>query len=284
MKLRNSESEEKTYKGGKTMKEEKTTLKNVEAVVEEEKKDIAVAMLQEALQKGLDTETISRLLDLRDRIKQEQAKQAFIHALAQFQSELPPIEKDKAVLNTNGTVRYRYASYDKIVSTIKPYLNKYGLSYRFETAFEPDTIIVTCIVQHIDGHSEKTSFKLPIDTSAYMNIIQKYGASLTYGKRYSLTLALGLATEEDTDTVEEEAPASVSAKAETTEAHKADDNKASDAQIRAIYGICSKKGYLTDDEKKKVVSAILGKEVLHFRDLTKKEASYVIDKLQEEPF
>lgn len=85
---------------------------------------------------------------------------------------------------------------------LQPLLSKYGLSFRFETSFEKNMITVHCIIQHSNGHFEKTSFSLPVDPSPHMSPIQQYGSTITYAKRYALSLALGLATEEDTDALE----------------------------------------------------------------------------------
>lgn len=242
-------------------------------VIDKANQDIVFQMLQSGVEKGLDTGTIEKLLDLRERIRSEKAKQLFIEALASFQSELPPIEKDKVIVNKDGSIRNRYASFDKIVTTIKPYLQKYGLSYRFETEFEEKHITIVCIITHIAGHSEKTIFKIPIDTSAYMNPIQQFGSSVTYGKRYALTLALGLATEEDTDGEIEEKTIEIK-----------NDEPATEGQLKAIFAICNDLN-MSDTGRKEFASKVLGRKIETFKELTKKEASKLIDELKKkEPF
>jgi len=165
---------------------------------------VAMSQIQQAVEKGLPVETLEKLLLMRTTLKHEWAKMRFFEDLTTFQSKVPEIPKDKVVFNKDKTtVRYKYASLDTIIKTIKPYLQKYGFSYRFETAFSNNAVLVSCVIQHKDGHIEKSSFRTPVDTSEYMSDIQKWGSALTYAKRYSLCLALGLTADEDTDAVQE---------------------------------------------------------------------------------
>ncbi|MEM1973707.1 MAG: ERF family protein [Thermoplasmata archaeon] len=156
-------------------------------------------MLFNAIEKGLAVKSIEKIIQLRENLQKEISKREFFKSLTQFQKEVPVIQKDQVVLNKDGSVRYKYASLDKITETIKPFLTKYGLSYRFETHFEEKHIEIKCIITHIMGHSEVTSFKIPVDSSPNMSDIQKYGSSITYARRYALSLALGLTTDEDDD-------------------------------------------------------------------------------------
>ena len=50
------------------------------------------------------------------------------------------------------------------------------------------------------GHSEESSFEIPVDKSGYMTAPQQYASALTFAKRYALINVLGISTsEEDTD-------------------------------------------------------------------------------------
>jgi len=167
--------------------------------------DIVMDMAKVAVEKA-DVGILEKLVEMRRQLKDEWAKERFFEALSAFQAELKPVKKTKAVKNKDGTIRYHYATFDDIVSAIQPLLEKYGLSYHFKTSFDAKSVTVDCIVTHREGHSETTSFKAPIEFSGRMLPIQEWGSALTYSKRYSLSLALGLATEEDTDMVVEEHP------------------------------------------------------------------------------
>lgn len=154
-----------------------------------------------AIEKGLPVETMERLFALHREAKADFAKEQFVSALSVFQKEIPVITKNKKVLNKDGrTIRYQYASLDSIAEQIKEPLTKNGLSYSWEVENKPGVIRATCKITHRFGHSEVSSFEIPIDTDGYMTAPQKYASALTYAKRYSLCNALGISTaEEDTD-------------------------------------------------------------------------------------
>lgn len=235
--------------------------------------DVAV-LLKAVVEKGADVATIERLLEVRRELKKEKAKELFYQALSEFQSNLQKIVKDQKVKNPDGTIRYSYASYDSIVKALQPLLKEYGFSYRFETEFENNFVVVSCIVTHEAGHSETTKFKAPVDASMRASEIQKWGAALTYAKRYSLSLAFGLATEEDTDTAEAE-------QQEPQPQQNGHSELASEQQKKAIFAILTKTGTAKENIHN-VVSAYVGRKITSLNELTKKEASALIEQLQKE--
>jgi len=237
-----------------------------------EPKDLIMAMAQIAVEKA-DVGTLERLVELRKQIKMERAKEEFYQALSAFQAELKPIKKSKVVKNKDSTVRYSYATFDDIIESIQPLLEKHGLSYRFETEFEDKSVSVKCVITHLLGHQEVTSFKTVIEYSGRMLPIQEWGSALTYAKRYSLSLALGLATEEDTDAIVEDLP----------EETPLDDATLtlSDAQKGYILGIANKKGW-GYEEMIKNIRGIINREVSKLNELTKEEAKKIIINLKKE--
>jgi hypothetical protein len=93
-----------------------------------------------------------------------------------------------------------YAPLDTIVTQVRPILAKYGLSYAIETAQDANTITAICKVTHTMGHTEQSSFTVPVDKEGYMTAPQKIASALTYAKRYAFTNVLGILTgDEDTD-------------------------------------------------------------------------------------
>lgn len=157
--------------------------------------------ISQAIARNAPVETMERLFALHKEHKTDKAREAYVQALAQFQSECPVIEKTKEVLNKDGrTVRYKYAPIDSIVEQIKKPLAKAGLSYRWETKKENGEMTAICIVTHELGHSEKSDFTIPVDSEGFMTAPQKVASALTFAKRYSLCNALGISTgDEDTD-------------------------------------------------------------------------------------
>lgn len=170
------------------------------------KENVSVeSFIMAAIEKGLSVETMEKLFSLREKVKAEQAKEAFTSAMAKFQSECPIIEKLKVVMNKDGkTARYKYAPLDSIVSQVKKALANNGLSYSFDEQKDEKMAVAICKITHMLGHSEISSFKIPIGTEDYMNDAQKYGARMTFGKRYAFCNALGILTgDEDTDATED---------------------------------------------------------------------------------
>jgi hypothetical protein len=154
-------------------------------------------LISQAINKDLDIEKLERLLAMKERWDKEQARKAFFVALADFQEECPDIRKTKpgAIFKAGESPAYYYAPLADIERQIKGTLKKHGLTKRFEIVQEGEKIKgVTCIVTHIQGHSESTTVPALADTSGGKNAIQAIGSSIQYGQRYSLIAALGITT------------------------------------------------------------------------------------------
>jgi len=161
----------------------------------------AEILIAQAIDKGVPVDTMERLLVMRRELKAEHAKEQFHKAMATFQSECPIIKKTKPVYNKDGkTVRYRYAPIDSILNQVKGLIQKYGFSYTIDTVNENEKVKAICTVTHAAGHSQTSSFDLPIDKSAFMNNQQQFASALTFGKRYAFMNAFGILTgDEDND-------------------------------------------------------------------------------------
>ncbi len=161
-------------------------------------------ILMAAVEKGANIEVMERLLAMRKELKAEAAKDQFAAAMAEFQALRPRIPKRHKVLNRDGSFRYKYAKLDDIIELIQEPLAKCGLSFKWEPTFSQDGknqyIESACIVTHVAGHSERSTFRVPVilETSA-MNGIQSFGSASTYAKRYSLCDAFGISPDEDDD-------------------------------------------------------------------------------------
>lgn len=178
------------------------------ALVKTEKKDTSVeSFISQAIAVNVPIETLERLLAMRDKVKAEQAKEAFVGAMAKFQARCPVISKVKVVKDKYGKERYRYAPLDSIVSQVKDALAKNGLSYDFDEVKDDKFTAAVCTITHILGHSKQSTFKVEIGKEDYMTDTQKYGARMTFAKRYAFCNALGILTgDEDTDANEPDEP------------------------------------------------------------------------------
>ena len=159
-------------------------------------------LLQLAIQKGVDVVQLEKLIELQERYQKSIAEKEFNIAMANFQKNCPVIKKEKTVKGKDGVKRYSYASIGEIISQIKKPLGENNLFYDFITEDEKEFLKVTCTITHERGHSKNTSFKVPIGKEDYMTDVQKYGARVTFAKRYALCNALGITTaEEDIDAI-----------------------------------------------------------------------------------
>jgi hypothetical protein len=157
------------------------------------------SMLLEAIQHGLSTDALERLMAMRREILEEQAKAAFFAALAGFQGECPEIKKTKEVHDKDGMLRYRYAPIDSIVEQTKALRAKWGLSHTLGTDQTATSVAAICTVHHAEGWKEETRFQVPIDEKAYMSAPQKVASALTFAKRYALCNAYGVVTGDEDD-------------------------------------------------------------------------------------
>jgi hypothetical protein len=168
-------------------------------------------LVMEAIKRG-DVDVAERVIALLERGAERDARAAYFSALAAFQEACPPINKSanaKIATKSGAQFGYSYAPLEEIARTIRKPLADNGLSYRWTADLSGNgkALLVTCIVRHVAGHEESSTFPVPIDEGARMSAAQANGAALTYGKRQSLTSVLGLTTaDEDTDAVEREQP------------------------------------------------------------------------------
>lgn len=147
-------------------------------------------LLEMAVSKNADLDKLEKLMDLQERWDATQAKKAYYLSLSKFQRDCPPVLKTKAGYDD----RYYYAPLDQIIKVIKPSLFKNKLTYRWEQAEKDNKIHVTCIITHVDGHSEQTTLESVPDTSGGKNPIQSKGSAVQYLRRYTLESVLGIAT------------------------------------------------------------------------------------------
>jgi hypothetical protein len=82
---------------------------------------------------------------------------------------------------------YLYASFTRIVDTVKPVMTGCGLS--FSQLIEPDGSVTT-VLMHRSGEFMRSRLLIPVEE----NNPQKLGIAVSYAKRYALCAILGLVT------------------------------------------------------------------------------------------
>lgn len=153
-------------------------------------------LLEMAVNSNLDIDKLGKLMELKKQWDADQARRSFFNALNEFQYKVPELRKDKKVSfkTQNGQTEYNYATLASITRQLKETCKEFGLSYRWEITDTKEEIKVTCIITHLDGHSEQTTMTASPDTSGSKNPIQARGSAIEYMKRYTLIGALGLST------------------------------------------------------------------------------------------
>ena len=130
--------------------------------------------------------------------KMTEPKVQFIKALQKAQQEFPSLGKTKEV--GVGKFGYSYLPLEQMLSKIQPVLHKNGfhLSQLFGYTETGETIIRTKLV-HIGGHEEVSELPLfiPPRDMQKKNEAHVWGSSVTYQRRYSIKLILGLETDMD---------------------------------------------------------------------------------------
>lgn len=140
-------------------------------------------------------------------------------ALSAFQGELKPIATVEANL---GTYKVNYSPLGKIMEVIHPILSKHGLSVRHEmnkdgiecilthtttkvTENGAKPIVIGDTLHHVEHfttvENELRSGIIPVPRTEKM---QTLGGAITYAKRYTLSMLLGISSEEDKDVTFEE--------------------------------------------------------------------------------
>lgn len=130
-----------------------------------------------------------------------------MEALAKAQADFPTIPKDSTVEVKSKDGRklyeYKYADLTTIIDCTRPSLTKNGISFTQDYTKHPALGVgIHTILFHSSGQWIKTGF-VPCQIQS-MDMKQIAG-QFTYGKRISLTAALGVSGDEDLDAADNDA-------------------------------------------------------------------------------
>lgn len=133
-------------------------------------------MLAIAVERGDDIEKLRQLMDLRDRWEAAEAKKSYVAAFSEFKRNMPDVVKDML----NKQYGSDYSSLANLVNTVNRTLGEYGLNASWRPDVKGNVVAVTCVLTHVDGHSETVTIEGPPDTSGSKNPLQQIKSSLTY--------------------------------------------------------------------------------------------------------
>lgn len=150
-----------------------------------------MAMAQQALALGK-VEQLDKLIDMQFKWDAEQARKAFIAAMAAFKSSPLLITKDKE----NKQYSSMYTTLGNLVNTASEVMAQHGLTADWNIEQADKLIRVTCILSHEAGHSKSVTLESAPDTSGAKNTIQQIKSTVTYLRGATFEAVTGLASQE----------------------------------------------------------------------------------------
>lgn len=170
-----------------------------------EKSDLnPMALISQAIEKGMSGEQLNGLLEFAKNLKAEAAKEAYFQAFKAFKDSAPKIIKDSKIVhekNGSSTLIGMYAKLEQVCDKLIPALGKVGLTHRWDSQVNGPAITVTCFLRHQDGYEERgATLTAGPDTGGAKNAVQAVASTVSYLQRYTLLMSCGLAAEGvDTD-------------------------------------------------------------------------------------
>ena len=173
-----------------------------------------MSMLQSAREQNANIETMQQLMEMQFKWEANEARKAYMEAVAAFKAAPIRITKDKI----NSQFSSGYTGIGNLVNTVNPVLSKFGLQANWDID-QTNEIKVTCILSHALGHSERASMTAPPDESGSKNPIQEIKSTITYLKIATYEAITGVASTDDPGDTDGNIPTST-----ITEGQEADIN------------------------------------------------------------
>jgi len=128
-------------------------------------------------------------------LNEEERRVILYNSLAKMQAELPVVLKNAKGFN------YKYADFSEVVMVSRPILSKYGLFViQFVDSLNKDFLILETRVCHYCGAYIQSRIPLIVNEDGKnQNKLQRYGAAITYLKRYQYCAMLGIVTDDDSN-------------------------------------------------------------------------------------
>lgn len=148
-----------------------------------------------------DVEKLRMLMDMNKEVKDDQKRAEFAAAFVEMKPHLPKVLK----LHSNTQTKSKYAKLEDINSQIDPILEQYGFATATKVTNQNDqSVTVEAELWHKNGHVERTSVTMPLDTKGPGGTVNKTGphatsSSITYAKRVSICALLNISTGDDKD-------------------------------------------------------------------------------------
>ena len=200
-------------------------------------------------------------------------------ALVCAQAEFPTVTKTKVArvpTKGGGEYSYRYTDLPDVLAAVQPVLTRHGLAVVGlpDTTAEGEPALTTRLL-HASGQWIEATVELYLSQETP----QGQGSAITYARRYGLCGALNIATDEDDDAgiaeTEHAAPGPRTPRGVTSP-------KVTDAQLRNIGRLFGVIGITDRVKRLEYTSAAVDRTVGSSKELTKAEASKLIDLLEQD--
>lgn len=134
--------------------------------------------------------TNEKLAMIKDLVAMD-AERKFTVAFNALQYELPALVAETAVKN-----RGKYMKFEDVMHQIQPFLTKHGFTVSFSNDFKENRIVETCVLKHVSGHSQSSSYAVRVSGKADSETQADVMAGTT-AKRKALQDALNLVIRQD---------------------------------------------------------------------------------------
>lgn len=137
------------------------------------------------------TPFITQAIIIYSRTQNTETMQELIKSLVKAKKEFSPIQKDR----TNPFLKNKYATLDSILSSVEPALLENGLFISQLIESDDRGSYLRTVLYHESGEFlESSRYDLP-----NVNDSQKFGAAITYARRYQLSALLNITADTDDD-------------------------------------------------------------------------------------
>jgi len=148
-------------------------------------------LLENAIAQGASIEYIDKLLELKIKYDNEEARKSFARDLARFKEVDLQIVKDLV----NSQYNSSYSSIGNIVTKVTREMSKFGFTTRWDFKDEPDLVYVSCFLTHKDGHFEFVELNGLPDKSGAKNKLQERKSTRTYLKIETFEAVTGISSQ-----------------------------------------------------------------------------------------
>ena len=213
---------------------------------------------------------------------------ALAEALAAAQGEFEAVPKTAE----NPFFKSKYADLPDVVLAASPILSKHGLSVTQLPDYDGEHDLLTTRLMHKSGEWLESSMRLYLPKEDP----QGQGSALTYARRYSYSGAVGVVTDVDDDgnaaaktrgsapEPQRGQPSQPSQSSRRPAPNTNNGELASQKQLGMIASLFADKDFPDDRSvRHEYVSHVVGREFESTKELTKREASKVIESLLAEP-